>query len=473
MTSTPLRPQFALSVKPYAQVPDSFAQREGFVDPSQHLVEAWLAFDVKGNAGFNFKGTLLEALSFGARKHAERGSSSHLGPFVVRPSANSSDPEFWNSTLFPFSSRSVEFMGQTILLEGRFHENFDTSTFLWFEFDGLDAQGEEDLFEHFLVNRLAFLAHTSKSHNPHEELGRKWHVFLPLQRSVRYPEYLATMEKVIGELPKNCKVDPMSTRFTQGAAIPRVYEETAQWAEFISQPGRPLTIEKPVLEEVVFTRHLAQVAFEKGLIEAMPSDLWSEWVAGYSGRNNKDSRFRDHIQVILRGGIPNTNSQLAERAIRSVVSGAAAFARRNQKYLDFESMLWEPILKDAVLRILKPSDKNLGIQKKILFGVFEESWKRQFIYTPKKNRESLMRNTPVNAAFSIQFVTQFFQFHPNPITAHDLWEEYVSWSKANNFTYRPIKGFGRALKEYMDSGRATFEKYIVKGQSKYRLKTSK
>ena len=272
---------------------------------------------------------------------------------------------------------------------------------MWFEFDGLDAQGEEDLFEHFLVNRMAFLAHTSKSHNPHEEFGHKWHIFLPLQRSVRYPEYMATMQKLIDGLPKNCKVDPMSTRFTQGAAIPRVYEETAQWAEFISQPGRLLAVEKPELEEVVFTRHLAQVAFEKGLIEAMPKDVRSEWMAGYSGRSNQDPRFRDHIQTILRGGVPNVNNDLVERAIGSIVSGAAALARRNQKYLDFDSMLWEPILKNVLIQSLRPSEKSLNIKYKILLSRFEDSWKKQFIHTPKRNRETLMRITPINAAYSI------------------------------------------------------------------------
>lgn len=472
MTSTSIyTPSSAPFAKPYYTVPEEFAQREGFINPSEHFVEAWLALDVKGNAGFNFKGTLFDALAFGAQKHVEKGSSSHHGPFVLRPSANSNDPEYFNALLFPFSSRSVEFGDVTVLPAGRFHENFDSASFLWFEFDGLTKEAEEDLFEHLLGKKLAFIAHTSKSHNPNEEFGHKWHIFVPLQRSVRYPEYVATMQKLTSELPASCVVDKMSERFTQGAAIPRVYEETAQWSQFLAQPGALLAPEKAELEEVVFTKHLAQVAYEKGLIEAMPEDLWKEWLNGYSGKTDNDSRFRDHIQAILHGQMPAANEQLVMKALKSIVSGAAALARRHQKFIDFDSYLWEPILKNVVQVSERPSEKVLEIHRKTLASIFEASWKTQILSAPTpKNREPLMRITPVNAAYSVQFVTQYFEHHPNPITARLLWEEYVGWSKANNLTYRPIKGFGKALKEYMDSGRATFEKYTVKGQSKYRLK---
>lgn len=472
MTSTqPHSSECSFTAKPYYPVPVAFSQKAGFVDPSQHLIEAWLALDVKGNAGFNFKGTLLDALTYASRKHQQKGSSSHYGPFVLRPQANSSDPEFWGMTLFPFSSRSIEMGNVVVLPQGRFHENFHEASFLWFEFDGLTAQAEEDLFEHLLSKKLAFVAHTSKSHNPHEEFGHKWHIFVPLQRSVRYPEYLATMQKLTSELPASCVVDPMSERFTQGAAIPRVLAENAQWAEFLSQPGVLLAPEKAEIEEVMFTKHLADVAFEKGLIAEVSDEDWKSWMLGYSGKTDNNRIFRNLIQAILRLEDFQTHAQLAEKAMFSIACGAASFAREKQQHLNFDKRLWEPVLQHAANHFIRPSEKGMSILYKKLKTSFENAWKTKTKKsTSTKNRDPLMRITPVNAAFSIQFVTQFFQFHPNPITARALWEEYVAWSKANNITYRPIVGFGKALKDFMATGNATFEKYTVKGQSKYRLK---
>lgn len=167
--------------------------------------------------------------------------------FCVRPAFNSANPRFYDMSICPFTYEKDE---KGIVKKD--FEHIGKAGFLAMDFDTLSDDGEKALLQWLVEGELAFIAHTTKSHqsyklkkdgstNPH--IFNKWRIYIPLEKAIGAEHYKRLMQALRSQLPPECVLDESCVENpTQWQNLPSVREQDFQKAKMFSQPGNVMKV---------------------------------------------------------------------------------------------------------------------------------------------------------------------------------------------------------------------------------------